>query len=174
MFLISVKTAPTAIEAFLITILQYSGNCNSTATQKHIRDKMRNSSFYPGVDVDSLKIYCGSTTFVGRRRRSSTQQLSIKMKIKVTTTRNKASQDPSASQLIAKVKSVAADVMRNIKAITDWNSKLGSNINKLDRVYTEKAIFKTCAEKAEIYQANATSGQECGEYRLRPSKVITG
>ena len=139
------------------------GDCNSVATQAAVKANIGMLNLCTGnCTIDQLESYCGETAAIGRRKRRSVKQLSIKMTIKVTTTNEAALKDPSSSQLVTKMNTVAPGVLKSIQAVIDWNQKLDKNIGNLERSYNDNKYTKTCAETANIYQAGQ-AGKECSK-----------
>ncbi len=160
------KTPPSGLDLGFYFFYTYNGDCNSVAAQEEIKGKIGMLGICTGdCTIDKLESYCGETTVVNRRKRSTAKTLTMKVTIKVTTTKEKAIQDPTATQLTSKMTTVKADVLKKVQNINDWNKRVDSNIQSLDRTNTDPTPAKTCADIAETYNANAVNVQEqCGKF----------
>ena len=76
---------------------QYPANCTSKAVQEEIKEKLKKDPVLCGFNgmlcnATSFDIYCGQTDAVKRRRRRSVQQLTVRITIKLTRTKQEAMQ----------------------------------------------------------------------------------
>ncbi len=164
----AVKTPPAGVEIGLFFFYTYDGDCNSEAAKAQASQNMVTMGFCTGeCTIDKLESYCGETSVVKRRRRSTTKQLSFKITIKVTTTNEEAIKDPTASNLITKMTTkVAPDVLAKIRNVKNWDRIVDSNIRSLDSLRSDGNPVKTCATSADVYNEKATVQEQCGNSYL--------
>ena len=69
----------------------YQGDCSSTAAQASVKQQLL--TFCGGkCNIEGVKVRCGATDVVMRRKRRNIKQLTMQVTIKVTTTADKAAQ----------------------------------------------------------------------------------
>eukprot|EP00794_Sanderia_malayensis_P006969 gene6969-7754_t len=156
------KSPPSGLDSSVFSYFFYNGDCSSNATKEKVIQNIKMLGLCSfGCTIDSVKSYCSSSSVVARRRRRALSTLSVTITIKVTTTAEKAIQDPTGSQLSARMGTVAPQVMSKIRGTTGWNSKVESGIFNHITTYGGFYKSKTCADMGEIYKANAGVQEQC-------------
>eukprot|EP00794_Sanderia_malayensis_P006970 gene6970-7755_t len=169
-------TPPTGMDLSMYFFYTYNGDCSSTAAQEEAKGKLVQIGFCTGdCAIDKLEAYCGATTVVNRRKRSTSRSFSFKVTIKVTTTKEQAKQDPDATQLKnSMLSTVAPSVLTNVNNVNDWNTKVDSNIQSLDQAYYNNAdVKKTCAELGTTFNENSPQQQQCAPCPAGEFKNLT-
>ena len=146
----------------------FNGDCNSNAAQEKAKTNFQNLGLLPaGASRDEIEVHCGATSVKRRRRRRSTKQLSFRIKLKVSATKEQAIANPS--QTITDLKNtmnnnIAPAFLSNINSRTDW-SKLSSDIQSLEKPPRKEGNpTEACAQQEEVFdKQQSKTTEKCGK-----------
>ncbi|XP_065058048.1 sushi, von Willebrand factor type A, EGF and pentraxin domain-containing protein 1-like [Rhopilema esculentum] len=154
------KTAPSGLNVYLFMSYQYNGDCSSAAAQEKIKTSLK-ALCRDQCTKEGMKAHCGPTSVVKRRARRSLQDLSIRIELKVTTSKEDAKKDPDGNEMKTRMQNdVLPNVIKEMKSTPPQT--IDQSIQGFSRdPYSDNNLKLSCAGDGEVYNEEETSDKRC-------------